>query len=195
MEFREDKTRDLACKGTALLVRFSELRKLDAIHAHLTSCGFPPNADDRGSPKRLEPRFEAIYLIMSGTAARKTRGGKSPAEVLSVADLTKLRQMLTADLKCRFTLTAADDDENAEWYNAQRIACRGTGPISRVQGRLTPADHDRIDWWRLDHWEPGQTALDLPKVTTARIRAVSHRGWSAAAASRRHAARTGGIQI
>ena len=154
----------LGTKGRQAFDAFLDLRCYDLYDERLHECGLPLQQETGNVRKRLEFRFDAVYLAMSGKPNEKTRGGKGIAEVLSPSDLKKLRQSLTADLKCRFTFATDPADANALWFNAQRIACRNAGPAIKVSGRLAPDNHDRTDWWRLEPWKPGQATLVLPKL-------------------------------
>jgi hypothetical protein len=118
----------------------------------------------------LESRARAVYLVLTGNAGWYTGDPDDALKALDVNDRENLRATLTVNLRCRFFPEVDPKDPNAQWYNAQRLAARAQGVRSiRVEGKLDPAAHDRVDWWFVEQYNPEVIAFNVKKGSGFRV--------------------------
>ncbi len=159
-----------AARGIEGCDQFIRLMTDDLYDEQLQKCGLGLTTEGGATRKRLAPRFNAVYNAMTGTTPNLRRPDKKGQENrLQPADEKKLRQVLTADFKCRFTFSDDPADPNSHCGNAQRVACGRGGPAMRIEGRLEPGAPDLADWWRLDRWKKEETILELSPFAAARF--------------------------
>jgi hypothetical protein len=163
---RDERDFLLAARGRDACNLYCELCADELYDEQLHRCGLALQTEGANARQRLAPRFNAVFFAMGGKA-QNHRGGKVAAEALSPADRKKLRQAMTADLKCRFTFTADPADANSLWCNAQRVASPGAASSVTIEGQLAPDKDDHQDWWQIAPWKREQTTLDLPPLDAA----------------------------
>jgi hypothetical protein len=147
-------------KGRELGKLYQELLEIELSEEVLRKCGLEFDSSSRNFAKNLKPMLRAVNVIVTGRLADDKAAGKLVADALSNEQLNQLRQSLGVSLKCRFYPEADAADGNAQWFAAQRVACRASGvSVIRVEGQLDPKKSDRVDWWRLEHYDPEAVKL------------------------------------
>jgi len=137
---------------------------------YLHDCGLGFDSNIIGYRPKLETRVQAVHLILSGQIGKSQGDAAVVSKALGLSDLEALRDRLNVKLRCRFFLEADPEDPNALWFNGQRVACRASGVAAvRLQGRLDPKNHDRVDWWLLEGYTPGIVTIDVDKNEAFRI--------------------------
>jgi hypothetical protein len=118
---------------------------------------------------RVKKRLAGVHLVLSGQM-RDPQVAVKADDLLDASDAHRLRKAYFAEVLCRFFPETDPDDPNAQWFDGQRIASRATGIASiRVEGRLDPRRHDRVDWWNLERYDPVQVHVDWPRDAGFRI--------------------------
>ncbi|HEV3005532.1 MAG TPA: hypothetical protein VGX78_13795 [Pirellulales bacterium] len=139
---------------------------------YLQSLTFKPivEADDFADyVARVKKRLDGVYLVLSGQSRDPQLAAKAE-DLLGVGDSRRLRKAYFAEGVCRFFPETDPHDPNAQWFDGERIATRATGIASiRVEGRLDPRRHDRVDWWILERYDPTQVHLDWPRDAGFRV--------------------------
>lgn len=183
---QDKKTWD-AMKGSELFLYYRKVLQTEIAEEHLTACGLDYDRSTRNAAEKIIPMFIALHSLMIGQPPDSDDDKKAMKEAMSGGSAAILRQALTADLRLRI-YSGGDDrgDANAQWFNAQRVACRAAGVGSiRVEGSLDPAKGDAADWWIIEKWDPGSiqfttsseggVQFDPPKVEdgVARLRVAA----------------------
>ena len=176
--------------GTQLISQLRLLLTIEILEEYLKACNLyvePTAVEARAAPTeqldKLMNLIKGVYLVRTGEAdklcenPRRDADPKAPGPglrdkdrkllgILSNSEKFLLRQAFDVELECHFYPTPDARDPNAEWFNAQRVACRPSGVSAvTVRGKLDPAAHDRIDWWILDGYDESRVSLsrDVPK--------------------------------
>jgi hypothetical protein len=159
-----------SASGQTLLSRCHQLIAFDLADKCLRSCGVELNAANSNYRTELEPKVNAVYLIMSGKARETPNAGRLIATALSRKDQANLHRNFNIRLSCRFRPNVDPRDGNAQWFDAQRVAARASGAlVIRVEGSLNPAKGDCCDWWLLDRYSEATVQLELPRDKGLRI--------------------------
>lgn len=171
-----------------LLEEYRVMSVFDLTDQYLLDCGFQFDANQRAYRNFLLAKLDGIYAVTSGrTLRQEPPPGTAPQPEtdeqrkqrldaikavggLEAAELAHLRDLITAPLVCRFFPATDPQDANSQWFLGQRISGKAFGVQSiRVHGKLHAAARDRIDWWRLEGFDPVQVELVVPKSETVRI--------------------------
>jgi hypothetical protein len=153
---------------------------------YLKRCGLDYDRSTRNAAEKVIPMFIAMHALMTGNTPTDPEEAKAAKEAMTGGSATLLRQAITADLRLRIYSGTESTDANAQWFNAQRVACRATGASSiRVEGTLDPDKGDSVDWWIIERWDPasitfttsseGEVQFDPPQVVdgAARLRVAA----------------------
>lgn len=146
----------------ALRDDFLTLSEWEIMDEHLKRCGLGFDSNTVGFQRKLEGRIDALYLVLAGKVGENPAESARIAQVLGQEDRQKLRDTLTVQLRLRFFPEVDPEDPNAQWFNAQRVACRASGvALIRLAGSLNPAEHDRVDWWFVEGYKPSAATVSV----------------------------------
>jgi hypothetical protein len=139
-----------------LFAYYRMILQTEIAEEHLNKCGLDYDRSTRNAAEKVVPLFLALHQLMTGEPPESDDDKKAVKEAMTGGTVAVMKKALTADLRLRIYSDAGGGDPNAQWYNAQRVACRATGVGSiRVEGSLDPAKGDAADWWIIEKWEPG----------------------------------------
>jgi hypothetical protein len=165
-----DRLRWERTEDRTLLDAYHKLMEYEAKDAHLRRLGLSFDSNIAEFETRLDDRFDAVWLAMSGKVGEDQEQTRRMVQALGVGDLRRLHDALSVELRCRFHPATDPDDPNAQWFNAQRVACQSKKVASiRLQGKLDAAKHDRVDWWILDDFDEAQVLLDVQESPGFRV--------------------------
>lgn len=165
-----DKLRWQRAEDRTPLDDYQELVEYEVKDQHLRSLGLGFQSNIAEFEARLDSRFDAVYLATSGKVGDDPEQIRRMVQVLGVQDLNRLRDSLHVELRCRFYPAADPNDPNAQWFNAQRVACQARQVASiRVEGKLDPTKNDRVDWWTLEDYDEAQVILDVQTSAGFRV--------------------------
>jgi hypothetical protein len=151
----QDKKSWDAMKIGDLYIYYGKVLQTQIAEEHLARCGLDYDRSTRNAAEKIIPMFIALHSLMTGQSPQDSEEAKAVKEAMSGGSAAVLRQALTADLRLRIYSDAENTDANAQWFNAQRVACRAVGVSSiRVEGTLDPAKGDGVDWWIVERWDP-----------------------------------------
>jgi hypothetical protein len=175
-------SRDLArwrqAEDHALIDDFHRLVEYEVKEEHLRRCGLVFESTVADFEAKIDGRFDAVYLAMSGKVGDDPDETRKMAQSLGPAELRRLRDALRVELRCRFYPPADERDPNSQWFHAQRIACQARDVASiRVEGRLDPARHDRVDWWALEGYDNAQVFFAADEAPGLRVDPPIRNGW------------------
>jgi hypothetical protein len=137
---------------------YARLLPYEVLDEYLHRCGLEFDSNVGRFDRELETRARAVYLVLSGEAGWYSGDADEALKALSKVDRDALLAALGVRLRCRFVPDVDPKDPNALWCDAQRLAGRAQGVRSiRVEGKLDPGKHDRVDWWFVEKYESGAT--------------------------------------
>lgn len=165
-----EQTRWKTAPGRELLDTYTELLECEVMDAHLSQCGLGLDTGVINFKTRTANWFDAVYVVTSGKAEDDPAAARRILKTLIPKDVQRLRDALSVHLRCRFYPEVDPQDPNAQWLGAQRLACLATGASSiRVEGRLDPARHDRVDWWIVEGYSPAKVNFHVEKKAGFRV--------------------------
>jgi hypothetical protein len=165
-----DRLRWERTEDRTLLDAYHKLMEYEAKDEHLCRLGLSFDSNIAEFETRLDDRFDAVWLAMSGKVGEDQEQTRRMVQALGVGDLRRLHDSLSVELQCRFHPATDPDDPNAQWFNGQRVACQAKKVASiRVEGKLDAAKHDRVDWWILDDFDEAQVFLDVQEAPGFRV--------------------------
>ncbi|MBN2578158.1 MAG: hypothetical protein JXB10_04130 [Pirellulales bacterium] len=166
----KDKARWEKAKSRSLLKDYLILREHEIIEEYLKQCGLGGKTDNFNFRTKLDAQLAAVHLIVSGQVCEGPGEFSSALKALSPQDVNTLRGALSVRLRCRYYPEVDPEDPNAQWFQGQRVACRARGVAAiRLEGKLAPGAHDRVDWWILEDYSPDGVILEAAKQGTFRI--------------------------
>ncbi len=165
-----DRLRWERTEDRTLLDAYHKLVEYEVKDEHLRRLGLSFDSNIADFEVRLDGRFDAVALAMSGKVGEDQEQTRRMVQALGVGDLRRLHDALSVELQCRFHPAVDADDPNARWFNGQRVACQAKKVASvRVEGKLDAAKHDRVDWWILDGFDEAQVLLDVQEAPGFRV--------------------------
>jgi hypothetical protein len=160
----------------ALLPPLVQLLTLDLACECLQGFGLKVEATRQNYDTLIRAKVAGVCAAMSGDTGSGAET-KGPVRALAPEDVLRLRQSIVVQAVCCFRPGADPADGNAQWFQGQRIYCLGRGIAGvRVEGRLDPARHDRVDWWTLPDYSPDSVRLELPAGPGVRCELFSDAG-------------------
>ena len=160
---------DAAKSAGPLKDDYFRFRQLDILDEYLRTFGLTFDSDVAEFETELKSRAEAVYAAMEGNI-KTSSDALAVSKILGTVDYNRLRTALTANLRCCFVPKVEPGDANAQWFNAQRVACKARGVASiTVKGTLDPAANDRVDWWFVQWYDAAGTVLGAEKESGYRV--------------------------
>ena len=165
-----DRLRWERTEDRTLLDAYHKLMEYEVKDEHLGRLGLSFDSNIAEFETRLDDRFDAVWLAMSGKVGEDQEQTRRMVQALGVGDLRRLYDALSVELRCRFHPATDPNDPNAQWFHGQRVACQAKHVASiRVEGRLDAAKHDRVDWWILEDFDEAQVLLDVQEAAGFRV--------------------------
>lgn len=134
---------------------------------------YQPEEEDSGktAPKKKNKPNRKPTETPDEDPARKVQNDALKAvAALNANDLKRLHELLGIPLLCRFYPATDPRDANSQWFNGQRVSCRGAGVTSiRIEGKLDPAAGDKVDWWILEGFDPAKVRLSNSESASCRV--------------------------
>lgn len=159
--------------GMALARDYQRLIGFEMAEKTLQSWGLEFDANTRQFDSLLETKLAGVHGLRSGLSIERSKEGAAAGRAVAALapdDRDHIRQMLEVRLKCRFFPATDPGDPNSQWFNGQWVTCRAKGVMSvRVEGKLEPAQQDRVDWWRLDGYDPTTVYLRFTENPAVRV--------------------------
>lgn len=157
-------------KGPELRDTYLELLECEIMDAHLKRCGMGFDTGSTNFKNKIQGWFEAVYVATSGKVGEDPTAARRVFKAMTPRDIQRLRELLSVRLRCRLYPQVDPRDPNAQWFNAQRIACRARGvSVIRVEGKLDPARNDRVDWWIVEDFSPTTVSFHVDKKAGFRV--------------------------
>src|SRR5690606_33005483 len=133
----QDKKAWDAMKAGDLYVYYRKVLQTEIAEEHLARCGLDFDRSTRNAAEKVIPTFLALYGMMSGETLSNPEQARAAKEAMTGGTGAVIREALNVDLRLRIYSETDSDDPNAQWFNAQRVACRATGVRTiRVEGTL-----------------------------------------------------------